>query len=167
MDREQLQRYRLLGPMAAFHERFRDVSDLERLAIEREIQSKLAAAGPPMRPADATPFSALFPPLAPPNPYLGSLAGLVAQGRGGAKNGPSPQQAPPGSRPEGAVPPPLIPCGSGGGGGPNSGAPPHGLSALNHKMVGPLVDHGAHHEVALYAKERRELANHKAEGQLR
>lgn len=166
MDREQLQRYRLLGPMVAFHERFRDVSELERLAIERELQSKLAAA-PPLRATDATPFSALFPPLAPPNPYLGSLAGLAAQGRAGAKNGPSPQ-APPGSRPEGAVPPPLIPCGSGGGaGGPNGGAPPHGLSALNHKMVGPLVDHGAHHEVALYAKERRELANHKAEGQLR
>lgn len=158
------ERYRLLNPMVAFHDRLRDISEMDRLALERELQSKLAAAAPPLRPTDPTPFSALFPPLGPPNPYLGGLAGLAASSRGGAKNGPAPPA--PGSRPEGAVPPPLIPCGSTGA-GPNSGPPPpHGLSPLNHKM-GSLVDHGAHHDVALYAKERRELANHKAEGQLR
>lgn len=161
LDRDH---YRLLNPMVAFHDRFRDISELDRLALERELQSKLAA--PPLRPTDPAAFSSLFSQLGPPSPYLGGLAGLAASSRAGAKNGPN-SAAPPGSRPEGAVPPPLIPCGSGGGaGGPNSGPPPHGLSSLNHKM-GPLVDHGAHHDMALYAKERRELANHKAEGQLR
>lgn len=156
--------YRLLNPMVAFHDRFRDISDLDRLALERELQSKLAA--PPLRPTDPTGFSTLFSPLGAPTPYLGGLAGLAATSRAGAKNGPT-AAAPPGSRPEGAVPPPLIPCGSGAGAvGPNSGPSPHGLSSLNHKMSS-LVDHGAHHDVALYAKERRELANHKAEGQLR
>lgn len=161
LDREH---YRLLNPMVAFHDRFRDISELDRMALERELQSKLAA--PPLRPTDPAAFSSLFSQLGPPSPYLGGLAGLAASSRAGAKNGPT-SAAPPGSRPEGAVPPPLIPCGSGGGaGGPNNGPPPHGLSSLNHKM-GPLVDHGAHHDMALYAKERRELANHKAEGQLR
>ncbi|KAL3195846.1 hypothetical protein MRX96_015727 [Rhipicephalus microplus] len=87
------ERYRLLNhPMVAFHDRFRDISELDRLALERELQSKLAA--PPLRPTDPAAFSTLFSPLGPPSPYLGGLAGLAATSRAGAKSGPT-SSAPP------------------------------------------------------------------------
>ncbi|XP_040355891.1 proline-rich protein 36 isoform X2 [Ixodes scapularis] len=167
LDREQLmQRYRLLGPMVPLHDRYREAapSELERFALERELHSKLAP--PPLRATDPTPqgggfpASALFPPLGPPlgpplpppGSYLSSLTSL-ASGRG--KNGSSPAVG--ANSRDGAVPPPLVPCGGAGGPGVNS----HGMSPLNHKM-GSLVEHGAH-ELALYAKDRAALANHKAD----
>ncbi|CAN7985501.1 unnamed protein product [Ixodes pacificus] len=167
LDREQLmQRYRLLGPMVPLHDRYREAapSELERFALERELHSKLAP--PPLRATDPTPqgggfpASALFPPLGPPlgpplpppGSYLSSLTSL-ASGRG--KNGSSPAVG--ANSRDGAVPPPLVPCGGAGGPGVNS----HGMSPLNHKM-GSLMEHGAH-ELALYAKDRAALANHKAD----
>lgn len=167
LDRE-IQRYRLLGsPMVPLHDRFPDAAptELERFALERELHSKLAP--PPLRAGDSAGAGfpgaqALFPPLAPPNPYLSNLTSLAAASSRASKNGASPVG--PRGGPEGAVPPPLIPCSS--GPGPNSGVGPHGVSPLNHK-IGSLVEHNSHEVAALYAKERRELANHKADTQLR
>lgn len=150
IDREQLlQQYRLLGSMMPLHNRYREgPSELERLALERELQSKLPP--PPLRPADPGGFAAqaLFPPLQPPapNPYLSSLTGLAARNKNG-----SPAAA---ATPGGGVPPPLIPC--------SSGAANHTGSRLTppvHHKIGSLVEHDA---TALYAKDRRELSNHKA-----
>ncbi|EEC10749.1 conserved hypothetical protein, partial [Ixodes scapularis] len=143
LDREQLmQRYRLLGPMVPLHDRYREAapSELERFALERELHSKLAP--PPLRATDPTPQGGGFPALT-----------SLASGRG--KNGSSPAVG--ANSRDGAVPPPLVPCGGAGGPGVNS----HGMSPLNHKM-GSLVEHGAH-ELALYAKDRAALANHKAD----
>ncbi|KAG0429730.1 hypothetical protein HPB47_023335, partial [Ixodes persulcatus] len=146
LDREQLmQRYRLLGPMVPLHDRYREAapSELERFALERELHSKLAP--PPLRATDQTPQGGGFP--------ASALLTSLASGRG--KNGSSPAVG--ANSRDGAVPPPLVPCGGAGGPGVNS----HGMSPLNHKM-GSLVEHGAH-ELALYAKDRAALANHKAD----
>ncbi|CAN7984911.1 unnamed protein product, partial [Ixodes hexagonus] len=148
LDREQLlQRYRLLGPMVPLHDRFREAapSDLERYALERELHSKLAP--PPLRTTDPSPQAGGFP--------AGALLTSLASGRG--KNGSSPAVGAGSRDGGGAVPPPLVPCGGAGGPGVNS----HGMSSLNHKMSS-LVEHGAH-ELALYAKDRAALANHKAD----
>ncbi|XP_064460042.1 autism susceptibility gene 2 protein-like isoform X2 [Ornithodoros turicata] len=151
--RDLEQRYRLLGPMMPLHDRFREgPSELERLALERELQSKLAP--PPLRPADPSSFAAqaLFNPLPPPNSYLNSLTGLAARNKNG-----SPAAA---ATPGGGVPPPLIPC--------SSGAANHSrLTPPVHHKISSLVEHND--TGVLYAKDRRELSNHKsaADAQMR